>query len=151
MVSTLSPEVENNESTALFHLDRGRNPQPFGIRSARANVHIVCVCWCRSSMLLGRHWYHWEHRLRSQLYGGCDYYGGPCSNGQYGPPTPGAYCFFYPNDSACQSQVFYKDYTMQACMPSLKNELLSFTPLPGQSIRLIRTKDGQLVRFEHSL
>jgi len=85
------------------------------------------------------------------IYGGCDYYGGPCSNGQYGPPTPGAYCFFYPNDSACQSQVFYKDYTMQACMPSLKNELLSFTPLPGQSIRLIRTKDGQLVRFGHSL
>lgn len=48
------------------------------------------------------------------IYGGCDYYGGPCGNGQYGPPTPGAWCVFHPDDSACQSQVYYKDYTMQA-------------------------------------
>jgi hypothetical protein len=86
------------------------------------------------------------------IYGGCDYYGGQCGNGQQGPPSPSAWCIFVnPNDSACQPQIDYKDYTLQACIPSLKNELLGVTPLPGRSIRLIRTRDGQLVRFEHAL
>ena len=84
------------------------------------------------------------------IYGGCDYYGGACNNGQQGPPTLGAWCVFHPDDSACQPLVFNKDYLI-ACMPSLKDELLTYAPLPGVSIRLIRASDGQLVRFDHTL
>lgn len=82
--------------------------------------------------------------------GGCDYWGGSCSNGQQGPPTAGAWCTFNPTDSSCQGDVFNKNYQI-ACLPSLKDELFGSIPVPGRSIRLIRTPAGALVRFEHAL
>jgi hypothetical protein len=84
----------------------------------------------------------------NNYYGGCTYWGVACSNGQQGPPTQSDYCTFNPSDSACQRGPVQNP---MACMPSLKNELLGYTPLPGWSIRLVRTSDGRLVRFEHTL
>lgn len=85
----------------------------------------------------------------SNYDGGCSYWGQACSNGQQGPPTPGAYCTFNPGDQACQPVPNEKGFI--ACLPSLKDELLRYTPVPGRSIHLIRTPDGRLVRFEHTL
>ncbi len=85
----------------------------------------------------------------NNYYGGCTYWGQGCSNGQQGPPTSGDYCIFNPVDGACQHDT--GPYYQTACIPSLKDEVLGYTPVPGRSIRLIRTPVGGLVRFEHTL
>ena len=85
----------------------------------------------------------------ANLYlGGCAYWGDACSSAQQGPPTLQDFCVFNWADPACSQP--YQQYPM-VCLPTMKNELLRYTPLPGQSIRVLRIRNGGLVRFEHAL
>ena len=80
-------------------------------------------------------------------YGGCTYWGQACTNGQVGPPTPGAYCKFIDPEPCIQRG----PYNQYACAPSLENEVLRWTPTPGQRFSVIRTSDGKFVQFAQVL
>lgn len=77
------------------------------------------------------------------MYNGCDFYGGPCTNGQEGPPTPDALCLFR---GECRGP-----FQKYACVRTLEDEVLRWAPAPGQRFSVIRTSAGQLVQFAHLL